>query len=54
MSEYSSVEPKKYRHVYRGIVYYTDKPNEDRPPTQNKKGINEYEEDDDDDDDYNK
>ena len=54
MSEYSSVEPKKYRHVYRGIVYYTDKPNEDRPPTQNKKGMNEYEEDDDDDDDYNK
>ena len=53
MSEYSSIEPKKFRHVYRGIVYYTDKPYEEHPPKDIKKKQDEYEPDDDDDDDYN-
>ena len=53
MSEYSSIEPKKFRHVYRGLVYYTDKPYEEHPPKDIKKKQDEYEPDDDDDDDYN-
>ena len=61
----SSEFPKKYRHVYRGMVYYTDKPDENDKKNKNNNRSNnnkkkkdeddEIEEDDDeDDDDYNK
>ena len=48
----------KYRHVYRGMVYYSDKPNEDdknrnrnNRNNRNKKDDDEIEEDDDEDED---
>jgi hypothetical protein len=64
MSEVSNID-KKYRHVYKGMVYYTDKPDENNNKNNNKNNNNknkknkniddelEYE-DDSDDDDYNK
>ena len=64
ISSVSSLEvPKKYRHVYRGMVYYNDKPdekdkkNKSRNNNSKKKKDDEdeiEEDDDDDDDDYNK
>ena len=67
VSSVGSLEfPKKYRHVYRGMVYYDDKPNpndkknsnNNRDKNKNKKNIqddDEIEEDDDEDaDEYNK
>ena len=64
ISSIGSMEiPKKYRHVYRGIVYYSDKPDENDKRNRNNRNVNnkkkkdeddEIEEDDDDDDDYNK
>ena len=66
ISSIGSIEvPRRYRHVYRGMVYYNDKPDENDKKNQNKRSnrINkkkkdeddEIEEDDDDDDeDYNK
>jgi hypothetical protein len=63
ISSVSSLEvPKKYRHVYRGMVYYNDKPDEKDKKNKSKnnnskkkKDDDEIEEDDDDDDDdYNK
>ena len=64
ISSVSSLEvPRKYRHVYRGMVYYNDKPdekdkkNKSRNNNSKKKKDDEdeiEEDDDDDDDDYNK
>ena len=63
ISSIGSEIPKKYRHVYRGIVYYSDKPDENDKRNRNNRNMNnkkkkdeddEIEEDDDDDDDYNK
>ena len=66
ISSVTSLEvPKKYRHVYRGMVYYSDKPDENDKKNKNNNRNNnnkkkkdeddEIEEDDDeDDDDYNK
>ena len=60
ISSVGSLEfPKKYRHVYRGMVYYDDKPNKKENKNNNiKKKIqedDEIEEDDDEDaDEYNK
>ena len=63
VSSINSLEfPKKYRHVYRGMVYYDDKPNKNDKKNnnkdKNKKKIqedDEIEEDDDEDaDEYNK
>ena len=63
ISSIGSEIPKKYRHVYRGIVYYSDKPDENDKRNRNNRNVNnkkkkdeddEIEEDDDDDDDYNK
>ena len=64
ISSIGSIEiPKKYRRVYRGIVYYSDKPDENDKRNRNNRNVNnkkkkdeddEIEEDDDDDDDYNK
>ena len=63
VSSISSLEfPKKYRHVYRGMVYYDDKPNKfdnkNNNKDKNKKKIqddDEIEEDnDEDEDEYNK
>ena len=65
ISSIGSMEiPKKYRHVYRGIVYYSDKPDENDKRNRNNRNMNNKkkkdeddeieEDDDDDDDDYNK
>ena len=66
ISSVGSLEvPRKYRHVYRGMVYYNDKPDENDKRNKNnnrnnnnKKKINEddeiEEDDDEDDDEYNK
>ena len=66
ISSVTSLEvPKKYRHVYRGMVYYSDKPDENDKKNKNNNRNNnnkkkkdeddEIEEDDDEDDDeYNK
>ena len=65
ISSIGSLEfPKKYRHVYRGMVYYDEKPNPNDKKNRNnnrernKKKIqddDEIEEDDDEDEDeYNK
>ena len=64
ISSVSSLEvPKKYRHVYRGMVYYNDKPDEKDKKNKNKNNNSKKkkndddeieEDDDDDDDDYNK
>ena len=66
ISSVTSLEvPKKYRHVYRGMVYYSDKPDENDKKNKNnnrnnnnkkkKEEDDEIEEDDDErDDDYNK
>ena len=63
ISSVGSLEfPRKYRHVYRGMVYYSDKPDEktknknnNRNNKKKKDEDDEIEEDDDDDDDdYNK
>ena len=64
ISSVSSLEiPKKYRHVYRGMVYYNDKPDENDKKNKSKNNNNKKrkdeddeieEDDDDDDDDYNK
>ncbi len=64
ISSVGSLEfPKKYRHVYRGVVYYDEKPNKDDKKNRNNRDRNkkkiqeddEIEEDDDEDEDeYNK
>ena len=63
VSSISSLEfPKKYRHVYRGMVYYDDKPNKNDNKNNNKdkskkkiQDDDESEEDnDEDEDEYNK
>ena len=62
VSSIGSLEfPKKYRHVYRGMVYYDDKPNKNDNKKNNnkdKKKIQEddeiEEDDDEDEDEYNK
>ena len=64
ISSIGSEIPKKYRHVYRGIVYYSDKPDENDKRNRNNRNVNNKkkkdeddeieEDDDDDDDDYNK
>ena len=64
ISSVSSLEvPRKYRHVYRGMVYYNDKPDENDKRKKNRNNNNKNkkneddeieEDDDDDDDDYNK
>ena len=64
ISSVSSLEvPKKYRHVYRGMVYYNDKPDEKDKKNKSKNNNSKKkkddddeieEDDDDDDDDYNK
>ena len=65
ISSIGSIEvPRRYRHVYRGMVYYNDKPDENDKKKKNNRNNNnkkkkdeddEIEEDDDDDDeDYNK
>ena len=62
VSSIGSLEfPKKYRHVYRGMVYYDDKPNKNDNKKNNnkdKKKIHEddeiEEDDDEDEDEYNK
>ena len=63
VSSISSLEfPKKYRHVYRGMVYYDDKPNKNDNKNNNKdkskkkiQDDDEIEEDnDEDEDEYNK
>jgi len=64
ISSIGSIEvPRRYRHVYRGMVYYNDKPDENDKKNKNNRNNNnkkkkdeddEIEEDDDDDEDYNK
>ena len=62
ISSVGSLEfPKKYRHVYRGVVYYDEKPNpndKNKKNNKNKKKIQEddeiEEDDDEDEDEYNK
>ena len=64
ISSVGSLEfPKKYRHVYRGVVYYDEKPNKDDKKNRNNRDRNkkkiqeddEIEEDDDEDEEeYNK
>ena len=58
-SEVSNID-KRYRHVYKGMIYYTDKPDESKNNNKNKKNNKkndddelEYE-DDSDEEDYNK
>ena len=58
LSEVSNFD-KRYRHVYKGMIYYTDKPEENRNKNKNNKNKKnsddelEYE-DDSDEEDYNK
>ena len=60
LSEVSNID-KRYRHVYKGMIYYTDKPDENKNKKNNNKNKNkknsddelEYE-DDSDEEDYNK
>lgn len=65
VSSISSLEfPKKYRHVYRGMVYYDDKPNKNENKNNNKEKskkkiqdddeIEEDNDEDEDEDEYNK